>query len=256
MQNLGHNQIMSNKKTTGITVGVIWIFLIVTTVVAYIVLLRLEEANYNNFVNSEWPEYTIKYTTENSPLIGEYMKNLTTDDAGRVWIGTSGAINIVSPDNSWEIYMRPEDGQWTTNVSGNGGVNIGSVTLDRLGRTWVGTFDAIYVLSPNGEWTTYDEKSRTIYEHYTSSEIIVDKFDRVWVANNDSLKMFLPDGTRTIYTEENSALPDDYITALAEDSRGNIWVGTRTKGVIVIDNNNQWKTIKQVNLKLGWLKIG
>jgi ligand-binding sensor domain-containing protein len=69
---------------------------------------------------------------------------------------------------------------------------------------------------------------------------VIDRFERVWVANNDGLRMFLPDGTKSFYTEQNSPLPDEYITALAKDAQGNIWIGTRTNGVVVFDKNSQW----------------
>jgi ligand-binding sensor domain-containing protein len=102
------------------------------------------------------------------------------------------------------------------------------------------------VLNPNGQWITYDEKSKTVYEHYSSSALVIDRYDRIWVANNDGLRVFLPDGTKIVYTKENSGLPDDYITALAEDSHGNIWIGTRTGGIVVFDQDGRWR-IYQAN---------
>ena len=54
-----------------------------------------------------------------------------------------------------------------------------------------------------------------------------------------------------MYTKENSGLLDDYITALAEDRQGNIWIGTRTKGVVVFDLNGQWITYQSNGSKNG-----
>jgi ligand-binding sensor domain-containing protein len=104
----------------------------------------------------------------------------------------------------------------------------------------VGTFEALYILEADGRWTTYDRKATTYYEHYTSSAIVIDKFDRVWVANNDGLRMFLPDGTKSFYTEKNSRLPDEYITALAKDPQGNIWIGTRRQGIVKFGTDGLW----------------
>jgi ligand-binding sensor domain-containing protein len=219
--------------------GFFW-FGLITAI--YLLIVRIEETAYHNFINSEWPAHTIKYTQENSPLVGEYITNLTTDNKGRVWIGTDYALNVVEPDGSWIIYTRTPEGLWITSTEDVKGVIIQSLAVDKLERTWVGTFDGIYVLHPNGQWITSDEKSKTVYEHYTSSAILIDRFDRIWVANNDGLRMFLPDGTKQFYTKENSGLPDDYITALAEDRHGNIWIGTRTQGVVVYDQNGQWRT--------------
>jgi ligand-binding sensor domain-containing protein len=200
---------------------------------SYYLLVKLEEIAYDNFINREWPTRTLTYTEVNSPLVGEYINNLTADSSGRVWIGTDSALNVVSPDGSWTTYLI--DGK---------GMPVQSVAIDELERIWVGTFDGLYILNPNGQWILYAEKSKTVWESYNSSAILVDRLDRVWVANNEGLRVFLPDGTKVFYTTENSGLPDDYITALAEDRQGNVWIGTRTKGVVVADQYGQWRTFK------------
>ena len=226
--------IMSNlqkMKRTDWRSELFWFAIVAMLAGFYYSLVKIEELAYNNLINREWPTHTIRYTEENSPFVGEYVNNLTTDDRGRVWIGTNSALNVVTPD-----------GLWTTYLIDNKGVNVQSVAIDKLGRTWMGTFDGLYVLDPNGQWRTYDKRSKTVWEHYNSSAILIDRFDRIWVANNDGLRVFLANGTKKFYTTTNSKLPDDYITALAEDRQGNIWIGTRTKGVVVIDQNGQWKT--------------
>ncbi len=209
--------------------GLFWMMFIALLVAAYSEVVRREEKAYNDFIQREWPLHVTTYSKDNAPLLGEYLTNLTTDAQGRVWIGTDAAISVVSPDGSWNTFTVNNKGQ-----------HVQSLAFDRFGRTWVGTFDALYILEPNGGWTTYDQRSRTVYEHYTSSAIVVDPFDRVWVANNDGLRMFLPDGTKSFYTESNSRLPDEYITALAKDAQGNIWIGTRTQGIVKFDTQGQW----------------
>jgi ligand-binding sensor domain-containing protein len=211
--------------------GLFGLILAFGIVAVYSAWVKSEEKKYTDFINREWPAHTVTYTKENSPLQGKYLSNLTTDEAGNVWIGTDAALTVVTPQEEWSTLL----------VNGQGRP-VQSVAFDRSGRVWVGSFEGLYVLDPNGQWTTYDEPSRTVYESYTSRIILIDRSDRVWVANDDHLRMFLPDGTKTVYTEENSGLLDDYITALAEDRQGNIWIGTRTQGVAVFEPNGQWKT--------------
>lgn len=237
---------MSNRQSGKPIFWKSWPFWLVFIVAIYLITVKVEETVFHNFINSEWPTHTINYTQENSPLVGEYINNLTADNKGRVWIGTDYALNVVEPDSSWIIYTGTHDGIWTKSTNDSKGARIQAVAIDKLERTWVGTLDGLYVLDSNGQWTTYDEKSKTVYEHYTSSAIVIDRFNRICAANNDGLRVFLPDGTKIFYTKENSELPDDYITALAEDRQGNIWVGTRTKGIAVIDPNGQWR-LHQVN---------
>jgi ligand-binding sensor domain-containing protein len=231
---------MSNQQSGRRVFWISWLFGIVFIVAIYLILVKIEENDYNNFIRNEWSTRTIKYTQENSPLRGEYMTNLTTDDKGRIWIGTDTTINVVTPDD-----------QWATFLIDNKGGHVNSLAIDKLERTWVGTFEGLYVLDGDGQWLKYDEPSKTVYEHYTSSDILIDSSDRIWVANNDGLRMFLPDGTKQFYTKENSGLPDDYITALAEDRQSNIWIGTRTKGVVVFDQNGQWRNYQENGSKNG-----
>lgn len=49
---------------------------------SYYLLVKLEEIAYNNFINREWPTRTLKYTEENSPLVGEYINNRPRTSAG------------------------------------------------------------------------------------------------------------------------------------------------------------------------------
>lgn len=230
---------MSNNQILKRVFWKSWLFWLGLLVVTYLIIVRIEETAYKNFINQEWPTHIIKYTENNSPLVGEYIENLTADRRERIWIGTDTALNIVTPD-----------GQWTTLLIDNQGTRVNSIAIDKLERTWVGTFEGLYVLD-GGQWIKYDEPSKTVYEHYTSSAILIDRSDRIWVANNDGLRMFLPGGTKQFYTKANSGLPDDYITALAEDRQGNIWVGTRTKGVVVFDQNSQWRNYQENGSKNG-----
>ena len=228
------------RKRVSWKIGLFWVTLIALTITWYYYLVKFEEVAYNEFILSEWPTHTIKYTEENSPLVGEYITSVTADDKGQVWILTNSALNTVAPDNSWTTLTRDHKN-----------ISMQSFAIDRLERIWVGTFNGLYVHDPKGQWLTRDERSRTVYEHYSSTAILIDRVDRVWVAHNDGLRLFLPDGTKIVYTEENSGLTHDYITALAEDRQGNIWIGTRTKGVVVFDKNGQWRTYQENGSKNG-----
>ena len=126
------NKLMANQQKTKRAFWkseLFWFAIVSSLVGSYYLLVKLEEIVYNNFINHEWPTSTIRYTEENSPLVGEYIKNLTTDSTGRVWIGTDSALNVVTPD-----------GAWTTYLIDNKGMPVQSVAIDKLERIWVGTF--------------------------------------------------------------------------------------------------------------------
>ncbi len=56
--------------------------------------------------------------------------------------------------------------------------------------------------------------------------------------------------TWTQYTPDNSPLPDEYVTALAVDTLGNLWVGTNRGGLVKIDTLFQWTIFNRENSPL------
>ncbi len=71
--------------------------------------------------------------------------------------------------------------------------------------------------------------------------IIQDKEGHMWFATKDGLNRY--DGYHiTVYRNEIQnpfSLPDNYVTSLEEDSFGNFWVGTATKGLLWFDKKNE-----------------
>ena len=65
--------------------------------------------------------------------------------------------------------------------------------------------------------------------------MIQDKEGYMWFATKDGLNKY--DGYHvTVYRNDSKnplSLPDNYITKLAEDDNGNLWVGTSTKGLFL-----------------------
>jgi len=68
------------------------------------------------------------------------------------------------------------------------------------------------------------------------SSIIQDKTGYIWFATKDGLNRF--DGYKmTVYRNSNHpfSLPDNSISQLLEDEKGNFWIGTRNKGLFLFD---------------------
>lgn len=79
--------------------------------------------------------------------------------------------------------------------------------------------------------------------------IIQDKDGFIWFATKDGLNKY--DGYRMVVYRNNPndslSLPDNYVTQLLEDSCGNFWVGTATKGLWLFDK--QHEQFKKVRIK-------
>ncbi|MBK9402211.1 MAG: hypothetical protein IPN36_15650 [Bacteroidetes bacterium] len=66
--------------------------------------------------------------------------------------------------------------------------------------------------------------------------MIMDHKGRIWLGTDGGLSVF--DGTYFTHYTTREGLPGDKITAVFEDSKGNIWIGTNTAGVAVFDGQN------------------
>lgn len=73
------------------------------------------------------------------------------------------------------------------------------------------------------------------------SSIIQDKEGLMWFGTMDGLNKY--DGYRfTVYRKQPDnpfSLPDNYITALLEDDKGNFWIGTNTGGLCLFDKKHE-----------------
>jgi len=70
--------------------------------------------------------------------------------------------------------------------------------------------------------------------------IMIDSDKNTWISTYSGLLKVLPGGKETLYTEESGFLSSK-IRLTYEDSKGNIWIGTRNNGIIRIDRNKKIK---------------
>ena len=85
--------------------------------------------------------------------------------------------------------------------------------------------------------------------------ILQDREGVMWFATKDGLNKF--DGYRiTVYRnnpKNPNSIPDNYVTSLAEDDAGRIWLGTSTKGIAVIDKKTEkFYSLGQINTTSGY----
>jgi PEGA domain/Two component regulator propeller len=160
------------------------------------------------------------YNTENSPLPGDHITDLTWFE-GELWIATkSDGIALVKEQvvgNEWEIFSIFNSGLRSHNTN----------TILPLGATncYVGTstnssFTPGLAFRNNGSWYTEyfdmpDNNVRSIFR---------DSRGRIWVGTESSIIVFSDWEDRIIYTYENTSLPIENISGFLEDINGNILI--------------------------------
>ena len=158
-----------------------------------------------------------------------------------VWIGTSNK-GISKIDNSTGVITRyeynPED---RTSVPSD---FIRDFLRDRNDRLWIATSEGL---------SLYDEKKDVFYNYKSNGydkyglvsedvfSIIEDNLGCIWVGTNGGISYFDPNNSVEHYAMDpynDNSLADNMVQGIYEDEDGLIWVGTSSKGISVIDREN------------------
>jgi len=199
--------------------------------------------------------------TNNLPI-----RAITQDSSGCVWFGTQQGLlryNVVTKQ------FERLDAYHT-----NGQIEIRDMTIDHEESLWITTYRNGLFRIKNGKFTnysTYDGLATPTINHLAEwkdgkilagtesgvvniiandtitqlnfktqfphdkriKHILVDTKNRIWLSTYSGL--LLIDGTKeTLYTDKNG-LSSVQIRFTYEDSKGNIWIGTRSGGMIKFD---------------------
>jgi hypothetical protein len=145
--------------------------------------------------DGHWETYTI----DNSELVDDWITTIEVDPLNRVWIGARGGISVISPDGNWTTYTSSNSGlyedhidslvfddqgqawimtflgivqfldnkgNWTTIPDENTSLIGAALVVDRQGRLWASGYSGLKMLSPGGQWVTYNAPSSEWKENY------------------------------------------------------------------------------------------
>lgn len=111
-------------------------------------------------------------------------------------------------------------------------VLIDSFLIEDAGDTLdLGIFDISYVIDVNNSKLTTNTITKLLFDEANNT---------IWIGTylGGLLKWDLTIDTMVLYTSSNSGLTDNYITTLALDSSGRLFIGTHQTGVNVFYNDN------------------
>jgi len=156
-------------------------------------------------------------------------------------------------------YQKRREADWTIHEFGNDIIKV--ITFDKLGRTWVGTTSGVSVL--DGEtWTHFQNQDYHLPDN-TVETIAFDVEENVWIGTFGTTETIETGGYRfygekgsggisifdgenwTAYTKENSGINGEYVTSIAFDPQGHVWIGT-TGGINIFDGKN-WNLLQVDN---------
>lgn len=135
----------------------------------------------------------VMFDSSNSPLKSEMINVIKADNNNNIWIGTENSGIIKYDGKNWVVYNN-KNSPLTSNF-------VVDIEQDKSGAMWFGVRSVFYVdlgvmkIIPGG--------------------------------------LFKLDGTQwTRYGTDNSLIPDDNVSAVAIDAKGNIWISNNDNFVV------------------------
>lgn len=171
---------------------------------------------------------SVKYHLENDDIriIRHLKKNPKT---GRIYAATSRGVIRIGNDFRYDI-INKEHGLISNEVShinftpeGEVYSTAGGVTINRSGL-----MRSLYVFNGLGSNHTYSS---------------VFSAGNLYVATLNGMSVVRDMKVISNHSTLNSHLPHNWVTALADDAGGNIWVGTYGGGVALLSKDVTWKEI-------------
>lgn len=193
--------------------------------------------------NGEWTQYnhiTQPILAQND--VQDYFRILAHPDGSRVYVGSYYAGLIEYDFENITVYNQ-ENSILDGAVGDPARERIGGMDFDAEGNLWISNFLAprpIVVKKAEGTWQNFSVPGST-----ELGQLVVDQRGYKWFAVitiSDGVLVFDDNGTLDIATDDrykyfntsNSALPTNFLTTLAVDREGDVWVGTR-EGPVIFD---------------------
>ena len=186
------------------------------------------------------------YTSES-----EIYNIFCDDENGFVWAGSDSSGLLKIDTKTKEVTQYINDIEDLNSLPAN---QVGAIIRDRKGNLWVGTTNGLARYNEkNDKFDVYKnkvyDKNSLVYNDVRS--IIEDREGVLWVGTYSGISIFDTESSIKYY---NAGLDDGYLLSenmvhgIYEDDEGYLWVGSRTKGVNIIDReNNTSKSISMEN---------
>ena len=187
---------------------------------------------------------------ETYPSESEIYNIFCDDENGFVWAGSDSSGLLKIDKNTKEVTQYINDIEDENSIPAN---QVGVIIRDSKGNLWVGTTNGLARYNEkNDNFDVYKnkvyDKNSLVYNDVRS--IIEDREGVLWVGTYSGISIFDTESSIKYY---NAGLDDGYLLSenmvhgIYEDDEGYLWVGSRTKGVNIIDRENN--TSKSINME-------
>ncbi|MDL2221135.1 response regulator [Parabacteroides sp. OttesenSCG-928-N08] len=182
----------------------------------------------NIFLNTFRQLFHYDYGYTDRHLSGKAVRQIIGDRKDNLLIATEdGGLNYYNRTTDSFLHVKPEPGRNSLSYH-----NVHSLLIDSSGCLWIGTFQGgLNRYDPvSGRFTHYSVQNHPGLIVDNVFSLLEDRRGKIWVGTTAGLTVFDPK------REEFQRFSVDVIGLagidhLCEDSSGNIWIATRSKGV-------------------------
>lgn len=188
---------------------------------------------------------------EENSVVRDAVYNMYCDDKyDTVWIGTanSGVFKLNTKTKEVKQYKNDPNDEWSLPSN-----QIGKVLRDKNDNLWIGT---------DGGLAYYDEEEEHfhIYRNkiYDKNSLVYDNIKSmiqdkegiiwkgiIWIGTYSGVSIFDTESSIKHYKagpDEDYLLNENMVHGIYEDSNGYLWVGSKLKGISIIDRENHSAT--------------
>jgi len=183
--------------------------------------------------NAQDIKYKVQHFTTEDGLSQNFIESIFQDSYGFIWIGTDDGLNIY---DGYKFQTFKADDNLKSSISGN---HIYAVKEDKFKNIWIATDNGLDKYTYKSDKFVHylnDPKSHTSLSSNDLRDIFVDDQQNIWIATNGGGLEMLPANEVNSPTprfthfkyqnNSNNCIVSDFLTILAEDSHGNLWIGT------------------------------
>jgi ligand-binding sensor domain-containing protein/AraC-like DNA-binding protein len=171
------------------------------------------------FHEGNWTSYTNR-----DGLSDNYVRTITSDFNGILWVGTDYGLNRIDPEGIQ--HYTTKDGL-LDNV-------ILSLTTDWQGYLWIGTLRGGLSQFQSGVVRSYGYQEGLT--NVTVNALYTDPLNNIWIGTQNGL-YYLNNSTAQIRLIAGSKSTP--VTSITGDDQGSIWIGTMTDGLKTL-KKEQW----------------
>lgn len=182
----------------------------------------------------------------NTPLPGNYVKTLLTDDSGGIWVGLSSQYQLDCPgglayrnaSGTWQVYQRSDNslpGEFVHALAQtSAGLWVGFGDPNATGDSNL-VYGGLALFNTQGQWQHYSTSNSALPDNRVMA-LLADDNDGLWIgmsggAGGGGLSYRSAMESWLHLNSDSSGLPDDSVTALQADNTGGLWIATQWSGI-------------------------